>query len=58
MANGVPYQQYIHTADKPNYLQLVVPEGLRTEILQSLHEGVAGGHLGKDKTLRQLKEWF
>ena len=49
MVNGVLYQQFIHSADELNYLQLVVPERLRTEILQYLHEGVAGGHLGKTK---------
>ena len=52
----VIFHVVIHTADELNYLQLVVPEGLRTEILQSLHEGDAAGHLGKDKTLHRLKE--
>ena len=39
-------------------LQIVVPESLQTEVLADLHEGVAGGHLGSDKTLGRLKERF
>ena len=37
---------------------MVVPESLKTEVLDSLHGGVAGGHLGEDKTLSKLWERF
>jgi len=30
----------------------------RSEILATLHEGVAGGHLGQDKTFSKIKESF
>ena len=31
---------------------------MREQILRELHEGVASGHLGQDKTLHRLKERF
>ena len=36
--------------------KLVVPEVLKKDIVNSLHEGPFGGHLGEDKTLEKLKE--
>ena len=39
-------------------LQTVIPEALRQEILADLHEGVAGDHLGVDKTLTRLQERY
>ena len=39
-------------------LQVVVPETLQLEILEDLHEGAAGGHLGADKTLARLQERY
>ena len=36
----------------------MVPQVLRNEILDALHNGIAGGHLGEDKTLGKLKEHF
>ena len=39
-------------------IQMVIPEALRTEVLADLHEGVAGGHLGTEKTLARLRERF
>ena len=38
--------------------KLVVLEVLKKDILNSLHEGPFGGHLGEDKTLEKLKERF
>ena len=38
--------------------QLIVSQGLRTEVLQELHSGAVGGHLGEEKTLKKLKERF
>ena len=51
MVNGVLYRHFVHISDDLSYSQLVVPQGNQTEILKCLHEGVAGGHLGQDKTL-------
>ena len=46
------------THDGSEPLQIVIPDTLKNEILSDLHEGVAGGHLGSDKTLGCLKERF
>ena len=56
--NGILYRYYAQPREDQGYLQLVVPTAIREQILRELHEGVASGHLGQDKTLHQLKERF
>ena len=41
-----------------SHLQLVVPRTLRKEILEEIHGGATGGHLGEEKTLKRLKERY
>ena len=38
--------------------QLIVPRSLRDEILEELHAGVVGGHIGEEKTMAHLRERF
>lgn len=38
--------------------QLVVPESLRTELMQELHDAPTAGHLGIERTLKRIKERF
>ena len=38
--------------------KLVIPKLLQSEILEDLHAGVLGGHLGEEKNLNKLKEHF
>ena len=38
--------------------KLVVPKAMQEEILENVHAGVGGGHLGEEKTLQKLKERF
>ena len=52
------FRRYEDCHGKQQRAQLVVPESLKTEVLDSLHGGVAGGHLGEDKTLSKLWERF
>ena len=40
------------------YTQLVVPQVLQSQILEELHAGPVGGHLGQEKTLSKLKMRF
>ena len=40
------------------WLQLVVPHAIREEILQELHAGALGGHLGEEKTSSKVKLRF
>ena len=35
--------------------QLLVPESLRKKVIEEVHEGVLGGHLGEEKTFEKLK---
>jgi len=41
-----------------NIKQLILPESLRKEVLQQLHNSQTAGHLGVAKTLSRVKERF
>ena len=58
ISNGVLWRHFAQPMEDKGWLQLVTPKVLRKDILRELHEGVAGGHLGQDKTLHRLKERF
>ena len=55
---GVLWRHYQTPSENQSWLQLVVPQSLQAVILNELHEGAVGGHLGQDKTLHKLKERF
>lgn len=55
---GVLWRRYEDVSGTSTWLQLVVPQSLREEILQNLHAGTLGGHLGAEKTLAKVKERF
>ena len=40
------------------FKQIVVPRSLRQEILEELHAGSTGGHLGEEKMLERPKQRF
>jgi len=44
--------------DSSNHLQVVVPSNLKAEVLESLHGGIAVGHLGHEKTFIHIHERF
>ena len=54
------YRLYHHPAreSEDHIWQLVIPMTKRNEVLQDLHEGVLGGHLGEEKTLSRIKERY
>ena len=56
--NGLLYRRFVDKVTEKSHLQLIVPLCYNNEILQELHAGVVGGHLGQDKTLSHLKERF
>ena len=41
-----------------DHLQLVIPASKRNSIMEELHSGAFGGHLGLDKMMSKLKEQF
>ena len=48
--NGILYRRY-EGSDRDSFLQVVAPREIREEIMQQLHEGAFGAHLGENKTL-------
>ena len=59
ISNGVLYRLFLGTAQPSGICyQLVVPRCMRDNVLKEVHEGAMGGHLGEEKTLQKLKEWF
>ena len=52
------YRVYESEDGKGHYLQLVVPAMFQQEILQQLHSGPVGGHLGTDKTHSKVKQRY
>ena len=56
--DGVMWRQFQSTDGTPEILQLVIPQCLREEVLQELHAGLVGGHLGEDKMMARLRERF
>ena len=58
VTNGLLWRMFEDTEGGSSHPQLVVPQALRDNILQELHSGAAGGHLGSEKVLSQLKKHY
>ena len=58
LCDGVLCRRYEGADGLNTIAQIVVPKVLRDAVLADLHEGTLGAHLGVDKTLARLKEWF
>ena len=56
--DGLLYRRFLEPKSDQQWIQLVVPKKCRPEILAALHEGVAGGHLGQEKTFHRVRERF
>ena len=56
--DGVLWRRFDDDQSKANWMQLIVPKSLKEEIMEELHAGVVGGHLGEEKTIHQLKRRF
>ena len=52
------YRRFLHQSTNMTHLQLVLPRCKQDVILQEMHEGILGGHLGVDKTLGRLHERY
>ncbi|KAL5468841.1 hypothetical protein EMCRGX_G029964 [Ephydatia muelleri] len=57
LRNNVVHRRY-EDAVGHKHLQIIAPKGSRSDILQQLHNGALGGHLGEAKTLSRLQERF
>ena len=58
VVDGILWRQYEDLETKQEWRQLVVPQSLREEVMEELHAGVMGDHVGESKTLQQLKRRF
>ncbi|KRY50466.1 Retrovirus-related Pol polyprotein from transposon [Trichinella britovi] len=56
--DGILLRRRMANAEHKADHQLVVPQTLRQDILQCLHSGPEGGHLGKKKTLWKIRQRF
>ena len=55
---GVLLRYYAQPNEKMSWLQLIVPQPLRSDIVREAHQGISGGHLGQEKTLHRIKQRF
>ena len=58
LSKGVLMREYLDEKHGTSHKQLVVPKALQADVLDELHAGISGGHLGIDKTLSKLKLRF
>ena len=58
LSQGVLFRRWDDTCEATSQQLLVVPQSLVPLIIQSLHNGVGGGHLGLTKTLAKIKDRF
>ena len=58
ISNGTLCRKYEDLGSKQEWTQLVVPQSLREEVMEELHAGIMGGHVGESKTLQQVKRRF
>ena len=58
MKDGLLWRMYESADGTTLTLHLIVPGKYCKQIVQELHSGALGGHLGADKTHGKLKECF
>ena len=54
--DGLLWKRFENPVTSAKHLQLVTPTAVRRDILDNLHSGAFGGHLGEKKTRNRLKE--
>ncbi|KFD48296.1 hypothetical protein M513_10788 [Trichuris suis] len=58
LLNGTLYRRWENCNRRDPLLLLVVPTHMRAQILEQLHGGMNGGHLGKRRTLAKARSRF
>ena len=58
LRDGLLWRYFEDVRGTGGVYQLVVPLSLKEVVLKGVHEGVAGGHFGVEKSLGKLKERF
>ena len=55
---GLLYRQFIDEEKNTDLLQLLVPKSLRSDVLHNFHDIPSAGHLGAEKTLSRIQQFF
>ena len=58
LQHGVLYRKFEKAGQGQLHFQLVVPKDHQASVLQEIHGGRMGGHLGEDRTFKKLQERF
>ena len=58
VVDGILFCVFYSPESSVTWQQLVVPSSLQSEILEQVHAGSVGGHLGQSKTLQKLRDRF
>ena len=58
LVQGVLYRRWENNSGNSTQRHLIIPRSLVPTVLQALHDGPAGGHLGRNKTLAKVRERF
>ena len=56
--NDVLFKRFVKRDGTGEYLQLIVPQSLKSEILHQMHDSVVSGHLGCKKTKAKVLQTF
>ena len=56
--NGILYKKFIRKDGSGSYLQLVVPQVMKKDVLYQMHNAITSGHLGSKKTREKTCQRF
>lgn len=58
LENDILKRRWEAVDGKSSKLQVIVPSSMKEDILSEMHGGVSGGHMGINRTLNKIKEYF
>ena len=58
LIDGVLCRRFTKKDNSGSYLQLMVPRGIRDEVLRQMHDALLSGHLGQKKTRAKVLQRF
>lgn len=58
VVDNILFRTFYSTDSNETWKQLVVPSAIQSEILEHVHAGSVGGHLGQTKMLQKLRDRF
>ena len=58
MVDGLLYRRFTKKDNTGSFLQLIVPQVLRNEVMKQMHNALLSGHLGQKKTREKVLQRF